>query len=495
MKKYFLLVLFSCLFLQLSIAQSNLQAYLAYSVFSTPDNKPYIETYLTVLGNSVIYKKNDLGKFQGAVDVSLVFVQNNEIKNFKKYTLLSDELESELKPRTNFIDQQRFSLENGEYILELEIADKNASAASFKYQEKITIAVPSDKISISDIQLIESYKPTSTQNVLSKSGYDLVPYVSKYYPANFNNLTFYAEIYNANLAIPDSERYLLRYFIEDYDSKEKIEPFSNFAKYKTAKVSSLLQNFAIDKLHTGNYNLCIEAVNRENTLLASKKFFFQRNNPQAEDSLTELSQISLERTFVSNYKNRDSLALLIDALKPISTVAELNYSSNQLRAGEIDLMKRYFYTFWLRRNPSNPEQQWLQYKDELDEVNRLFSTSNRSKRGYGSDRGRVYLKYGKPSIRSINEQEPTSYPYEIWQYDRTKDGQNNRRFVFYNPYSGSNDYRLIHSDARGEIFDSRWRFKIDDRRINPNQKNNLDKETIDGNEYGRQVDDLYKNPR
>ena len=343
--------------------------------------------------------------------------------------------------------------------------------------------------------MIESFKPTVTQTILSKSGYDLVPYVSKYYPSNFNTLSFYAEIYNVNLVLPDSEKYLVTYFIEDFDTKEKLNSFSNFSKYTAAKVSSLLYSFSIEKLRTGNYNVCIEVRNRENSLLAERKLFFQRNNPEKGEALDDLSQLSLEKTFVKNYTNRDSLAILIDCLRPIASVAEVNYSENQLNSGDIEMMKRFFFSFWQRRNPANPEQEWIAYKEKVDETNRLFSTSIRNKKGFASDRGRVYLKYGSPTIRSISDHEPTAYPYEIWQYDKTTDGQTNRRFVFYCPYSGSNDFRLIHSDARGETYDARWRFKIDDRNTNIPGKNNLDKEIIDDNSYGRQVDDLYKNPR
>ncbi len=503
MKKYFfLLLLFGSLF-HSSSGQSNLKAFLAYSTFSTPTNGPFIETYLTVVGNSVIYKKTDLGKFQGAVEISIAFVQNDSIKNFKKYILMSDELDSELKPRINFIDQQRFYLQNGTYTMELTIADKNADTPGFNYQEKINIDIPSDKICISDIELIESYQPTVNPGILSKSGYDLIPYVSKYYPQNFNSLTFYAEVYNANIALADSEKYLLSYYIEDFDSKEKLNSYSNFAKYSAVKVSSLLSNFAIDNLKTGNYNLCIEARNRENQLLATRKLFFQRSNPNKEEVTSDLSKISLEKTFVYPYNNRDSLIRMLECLKPIASAAEVNYANNQLRAADLELMKRYFYSFWQRRNALNPEQEWLNYKEDVEEVDRLFSTSARAKKGFNSDRGRVYLHYGKPDIRSVNTSESLSYPYEIWQYNVTKDNQTNRRFVFYNPYGSSNDYRLIHSDAFGEIKDDRWRLKIDARKDSRRvvdqdyDRYNLDKENINQNDkdFGRHVDDLYNDPR
>jgi hypothetical protein len=75
--------------------------------------------------------------------------------------------------------------------------------------------------------------------------------------------------------------------------------------------------------------------------------------------------------------------------------------------------------------------------------------------------------------------------------------------VFYNPFGSTNDFRLIHSDAYGEINDARWRMKIDARKDSRKQldpdydRYNLDKETINDQDkdYGRHVDDLYNDPR
>lgn len=502
MKKYFLVILLFTALSAQNFAQSNLKAYLAYSSFTTSDQQPFLETYLTVLGNTVIYKKNENGKFQGSVELSIAFIQNDKIINYKKYTLLSDELDSEVKPRTNFIDQQRFALPNGEYLLEFEIADKNAKSTISKFTEKIRIDFPAQQVVLSDIELIESYQPTVVQNILSKSGYDLVPYVSKYYPENFNTLTFYSEIYNTSTVLHDSDKFLVNYYLEDFDTKEKLSAYSNFKKYTAAKVNGLLAEFKIDKLETGNYNLCIEVRSRENKLLANRKMFFQRSNPPAEPAIDSSRLVSeIENTFVSKIDNIDSLAIFIDYLRSISSVSEVTYADNQLHAADLLTMQRFFYSFWQRRNTEEPEQEWLLYRMDVEEANRIFATTVRAKKGYASDRGRVYLKYGKPTIRSVSDHEPSAYPFEIWQYDRTRDGQNNRRFVFYNPYSGSNDYRLIHSDARSEVFDARWKFKITDRKVDywntdpTKRKDNLDNENLNEDSFGSQLEDLYRNPR
>ena len=126
-------------------ANAQVSAYLSHCAFSTPNNKSYIETYLSVFGNSVSFKKNAKGKYQGLVEVGILFTQNGQIKGSKKYTLLSPEQNDTLS-RPNFIDQQRFFLDTGAYDLEWMVADKNKNGKVFSAKENVTVSFPSGKI-------------------------------------------------------------------------------------------------------------------------------------------------------------------------------------------------------------------------------------------------------------------------------------------------------------------------------------------------------------
>ena len=108
-----------------------------------------------------------------------------------------------------------------------------------------------------------------------------------------------------------------------------------------------------------------------------------------------------------------------------------------------------------------------------------------------TDRGRVYLKYGEPNQISKFENEPSSYPYEIWQYYQVSNQRNNRKFIFYNPDLVTNDYTLIHSDALGETRDDRWRIRLTKRN---NAIIDLDQDKSNDH-YGSKVDDMFSNPR
>ncbi|MCK7531387.1 MAG: GWxTD domain-containing protein [Marinilabiliales bacterium] len=107
---------------------------------------------------------------------------------------------------------------------------------------------------------------------------------------------------------------------------------------------------------------------------------------------------------------------------------------------------------------SSLEREWLNYLSEVNKVNYAYSTP--ILKGYESDRGRVYLKYGPPNAISESYDEPATYPYEIWHYYVIKDGQRNKKFVFYSRDIVTNDFQLLHSDVTGELSNYRWQYVL-----------------------------------
>ena len=100
-------------------ASKKLQAYFQYAVFYSPNDGPYIETYMTVFGQSSTFIKNDNNKFQSSIEITMIFKQESKVVNFTKFNLLSPELSDTTEIKPNFIDQQRITLSNGIYKFEL----------------------------------------------------------------------------------------------------------------------------------------------------------------------------------------------------------------------------------------------------------------------------------------------------------------------------------------------------------------------------------------
>ncbi len=467
-----------------NLTAGNLKAYFTYCTFNTPDNGPFIETYLTVVGGSAVYKKTAENTFQSKIEVTLIFKQGEEVIKFKKYNLSSPEIKDSLSERANFMDQQRISLPNGKYEFEVSIKDLSSEKEPFKSTQILNIDYPSDQIRISDIELIESLKKTSKKSVLSKNGYDILPYTSDFYPEDFEKIAFYAEIYNANKVLGKDESFLIAYHIETFENNKMIGSYRSFARETAKPVNILLKSFAIENLPSGNYNLVVEARNKENELLTTKKIFFQRSNPKSTPLLVSDEYLN---TFVDNLSKKE-LSESIKSIEPISNTVEINYAENQLKGEDEAMMKQYLYNFWLTRNELDPETEWKEYQKLVETTNKLFNTG--IKKGYITDRGRVFLKYGKPNTRTEVKSEPSSYPYEIWHYHKVK-GFSNKRFVFYSRDLVTNDYPLLHSDMPGHIYNAQWKVQLHKR---TNQPRDMDQESNDGH-YGGRSDDYFNNPR
>ena len=158
------------------------------------ENTPYIETYLSVNGNGVSYLSKANGTFQATISVVIEFLQGGNVIRVDKYNLSSPEIKDTSIVDFVFLDKQRYQLSEGNYTIRLKIADKNKTEEDIKHEQPITIK--SIINGFSDIQLVESYSQTTNKNILSKGGYDLVPFISNLYNTSNKKLSCYFEYYS-----------------------------------------------------------------------------------------------------------------------------------------------------------------------------------------------------------------------------------------------------------------------------------------------------------
>jgi GWxTD domain-containing protein len=197
---------------------------------------------------------------------------------------------------------------------------------------------------------------------------------------------------------------------------------------------------------------------------------------------------NLTNTFASKITSRDTLALYIDYLYPISTDIEKSFAKSIIANDDVETLQRYFLNFWVTRNSAQPEQAWFDYHQLVKQANHEFKSVRIA--GYKTDRGRVYLQYGQPNAIAKSYTEPSAFPYEIWQYYDLQ-GQRDRKFVFYTRDIATNDFQLIHSNAVGELAFYRWQTVIYQRTNDPY---NLDTFIVPDS-YGSFSRDYYVQPR
>jgi GWxTD domain-containing protein len=454
-------LLFLLLIGELASGTTNrLSAYFTYATFDTPGGRPYLETYLQVGGPTVTFARLADGKYEGILEVKWIYSQEGKIVSFDKYLLHSPKYDSlGLSSPADFLDVQRTPLDSGKYDLQLTITDVNDTAQSYTIRQEVMVNFPKDRVSVSDIELLEGYRPSKNPGTFTKNGYDIYPYALGYYPAEVNRLLFYTEIYRtADFAGGDV---LIRYLISNKESKLLVGDLAGNKKQAGAAVIPLLAELPIDQLASGNYQLTVEVRSRENKVLAYRQCFFQRINPITKPIRQEdLESVDANGTFVSFFGNADTLKEYIGSMYPLFNSLEGRIAEHQMQLSDVNGMQQFLYYYWSKKNPADPEAAWIAYRKEVAKVNANYGT--RSQKGYETDRGRVYLKYGPPNTIVKDYQDPESYPYEIWHFYRIG-SQTNRRFVFYSTDISNNSFRLLHSDTRGEVQDMNWELKLHSR--------------------------------
>ncbi len=468
-----------------------LKSFLSTVAYDAPGLTPYVENALAFDSRTAVYKEFQPGKFKASVEITTIFKQGETVCNFSKIALDSPVVNDTTSLSGAFIDQQRFSLPNGEYQMEVMVMDlNNKKQLPFRSEQTVTVDFPNASPSVSDIFFVDSFHKATKQSACTKSGYDFVPRVYPYYSASDQKLTFYAELYNSNKLYSEG-KYLVTYHIESYESSAKINNMTFSKRYDVGTASPLLTSIDISTLPSGNYYLVVEMRDRNNALLASSSAFFQRSNPGASYNMQDLSAIDVKNTFVSNIQNVDSLRQYLLYLDPICSETERNYLISLVKTKDANTMKQFLYNFWCARAPQNPRQGWVDYLNAVKRVNASYGTM--AYPGYRTDRGYMFLKYGQPDQIVESPNEPGAYPYEIWHYYEVGN-QHNKRAVFMAKDDSTNDYHLIHSDIIGELNNPRWRLEIYSRTYGEGYDQGVDQTDYE-DMWGKKASDLYDNPR
>ena len=486
----FLLVFGFCGMMPEASAQGRgLSAMFGYSTFYLPeDNMPYVETYLNFDAWTLAFAKDETGQYRATVEVVLAVRRNDTIAYLKKYDLNSPNVSDPKQNGFTFLDLQRFSLPNGLYDMELTLRDKVANGQPYVYKEKLIVYYQKDKPALSMLQMMTSVVPTDRPGQLSRGGYDMTPCVSDYYPATISTLYPYVEIYNLDKELRGAG-FVVRYYVEKKESGVRVEGMERLHRYaKSEHETALIGALDITNLASGNYNLVLEVCDNNGDVMLKSQVSFYRSNPmvQSDGALADVLT-----SFAGLIKDEKKLDYYISALYPISSGEEIVAAEHVKATGDLSAKQTYLYEFWLRRSELDPAGKWNEYLTWLTYVDEHYSYPLTP--GYRTDRGRVYLQYGPPDFvrdeknfvgalrvaPSTNGQVQISgedhmsrghiyyLPYQLWRYNRLETDEPNRVFLFWDEMR-SGFYKLLNSNARGEVRDPYWERRLSQGHLEEN---------------------------
>ena len=428
-----------------------------YLLFNIPDETAYIELQFFFHGKGLTCNLTDKGTYQALIGTNISFAKEDTVIK-RNYTFTSDEYQDSSKI-DNIYNVVRIPLFGGKCKMKIAIFDKNAANSdTLFFDDELNIDFNRDIVAFSDVLPIGFFTQTTKSDNFTRHGIDYMPYFSNFYPENINLLTYMAEVYNSDKIVTGKD-FVIHSYISYHKKNQPVAP--QYERWEVAKKSDMnvvFQSFKIDSLPSGNYELKMEVKDRKDTLHAYTSYYFQRSNPSMQP-LPDFRTDSLPF---------DTLKLYLEYIYAIADIDEQKFIAS-VKPEHYREVEEFFTAFWYKRNKDNPQEEWYKYYNQVMRVNYNYTTLNH--KGYKTDRGFYYLKYGPPNDIEYNYSTANGAPaginyyrgsintppYEIWTYNTMKDGQVNVIFVFYNPDLVTKDFRLLHSTARGEFRNEHWK--------------------------------------
>jgi GWxTD domain-containing protein len=444
MRCLFLSILLSCLLGR----TTALDLGISHAVYATPD-EAYLEVNLEIAAQSITFKPVDTLHLQAAVEVLIAVMQGDKVINYEKYLLKS--LLTNLP--IDLLDVKRLSVPAGDYRLEVVVTDVNDEKNKASYNADLKVSNEAT-LRLSDVQLLRSFKPDQSEHPFTKNGFFLEPLPFSFYDQSATILAFYAEIYHADKVIAH-EQYGVRYFVEQ-DKGNGVWALISVGNQnkKPAPIDALLVQMDIRNYESGNYRLTLELRGKDFKLLTERKILFQRSNPLLNFATAEINDELLSKQFVKDLELED-LTYCLKALLPFCVSDESETVKTIIKEKDVKKMRYFVFRHFAKQDANHPENAYQRYMDVANAAHNRFKSGFRY--GFETDRGRTFLKFGKPDDMIHIEDDPSAPHYEIWiYYDFPKTKQTNVKFLFYNPSLAGEDFIILHSTARGEINNPRW---------------------------------------
>lgn len=468
--KKLLYILIFLLFVPFAVSSQQgkgkrLVAYLQTKQFLAPEVGNYIEMHFQYVGYTISYqaKDNDL---VGEVAVMIDISQDGKVVLNDAYRLSTPLMIDGIVE--DFYDIKRFALPPGKYQCSLELLDLNSTSTSIKTSFDIVVEEFSDALSVSDILIAESASPADEVSTFFKSGYDIIPRISTFYPTELNALPVYFEVYNSEQL--DDSLFSIRQQLINGETEQLIGEYTRVTTHRVASVVPVFKTIDLVNLPTGKYLLDMTVLDRNSNELSSQYYEFERSNDA--ELVINTSDLVLDPHFQLSISD-DSVGYYLASLVPISKPGQVRTILSTLRTRDKAKARRLIQAIWKQTDPMNPYEAWMRYKEQVQYVERAFKTHFQP--GFETDRGRVYLQYGAPDRIMDREISASEYPYEMWEYNKIGI-YSNKKFIFYNPDLVHNTYKLLHSDMIGELRNPRWQYELNSRNT---KQGNVD----DPNEY------------
>lgn len=430
---------------------------LDFAQFRHDDTKTRWELYYSFPDTAPKYVRQNNGAYMGSL-YCLIEITSVSLTQPVRMEWIVDN-STDVVPTNNsrnLVGVKSFVLSAGEYNVRFHLHDLNDTSSSSSTTFPIIISTfPRNRLTMSDLQLASFIIPESSLKgrkinaQFVKNSLYTAPNPQKEYIGSSPVLALYSEIYNAKKYLKDS-------MISDYrvyDGAKRQILRQTFRRAVTADMQVETAQIPLTELPSGLYYISLNMQPVDggaDTVTATEKFYVlnpaippQMRSSYTEDELFQSSEFA--------------------TLSPERTEEEFQKAKYIANRQEVDLYKsltetlakqKFLYRFWKVRDP-DPDT-FINEKLEEYRENIRFADVNygnlQIKQGWKTDKGRILLRYGKPSQVDRYYSVAETRPYEIWFYSHLQGGI---QFSFVD-ITGYGHFILVHSTALGELRNEQW---------------------------------------
>jgi GWxTD domain-containing protein len=386
----------------------NMFSFDALDFYSPDSTRSRLDIYIEVPLNKVEFtraKDENIGfiaKLQLSIDITDMN-KNTVFSRVYKEDITTQKTETEYLSKNSKIIIKNIYLHPGNYKLKVSMYEPSTKRSASASKDIVIRDFTSKPLAISDIMIVSKLDYENGRKFITPDITRNVSILDTFYVFFFVYKNSEESQLNVTCSILDSKKN------EVYLTSKSLDP-SNGLDVE----NQFLFPVPVDKLSYDNYTIQVTAATPREKVEATGGFS------------------SIIQDFPVNLNDIDEL---ISQLQYIATPDEMSH----MRDGKTDSEKRKrFMDFWKSKDPtplSRKNEVMLEYYRRLKYADKNYSTVY--SKGWKSDRGMVYIIFGKPDNIDSHPYEMDTKPYEVWDYY-----QLNRQFVFVD-YSGFGDYRLI----------------------------------------------------
>lgn len=270
------------------------------------------------------------------------------------------------------------------------------------------VEIKKEDYTISDILVASEIALDTLGIFLRKGNLRVTPHPSKIFNERFDKMYLYYELYDIT---PDSTHLDIIYTVKDTIGKVVRQMSRRVAKKYESQAINL--GFDIHNFDPGLYYLGILITDEKARTIAQKEVMFE---------ITKAIQKEVTFEGMPHY----------DEIEYFLTPDQYKFFKGLPDEGKIDYLKRFWRVY-----------DYYEIAERFDYANEYYKQGRKS--GSKTDRGRIYIKFGKPD--DVDKGKPIDYrewkPYEHWQY------YNGLEFIFVDIH-GTNEYTLVWTNAETE---------------------------------------------